>query len=452
MHVNPTTVALSCLLLVLFLAAKFGLRYAVATSIAAAFCYNYYFLPPIGTLTISDPENWLAVFAFLATAFVGSRLSEHARDDARNARHRQREVEALFALSRELLQTDNPAQLLNTSAAVVERSTGARGVLLYLLDGDRIYRSGDSHFDKEDLTTMRQLALTLPSAELQADDESHIPLRAGVRPRGLLMLHGAALSLESLEAAGGLISISIDRVHALEEVTRGEAAKESERLRTLMIDSITHELRTPLTAIKASATTLLSASELSAEDTHDLLQVIDEESDRLNHLVSQAVEMAQLDTQEVHMTFHSVDIATLAQETIAICALALEKHTVQSTFPPSLPSVSCDPVYLQKVLANLLENAAKYSADGSPIFLSAERNAVGVAISVADRGVGIDPEEQSLIFDRFYRAAPRNGRVSGTGMGLAISRAIVDAHHGSITVTSQPGHGCVFTVSLPIVQ
>jgi two-component system sensor histidine kinase KdpD len=289
-------------MLVLFLAAKWGLRYAVATSVVATAAYNYYFLPPVGTFTINDPQNWLAIFAFLAVSVVGSRLSERAREEAEDARRRQRELEVLYGLSRQLLQTENVASLLNAISPAIMLVTRADAVVLYLLDGDRRYMAGDSSAIQMDDISLRQLAQTLPAPD-SVGLEARVPLSVGVRPRGLLLMSGVSLSAETLEAIGGLISVSIDRARALEDVTRGEASKESERLRSLMIDSITHELRTPLTAIKAAASTLLLPKALDPEEQRELLTVIDEESDRLNQLVSEAVEMAQLDTQEVHMTF-----------------------------------------------------------------------------------------------------------------------------------------------------
>jgi two-component system sensor histidine kinase KdpD len=465
LHVNQTTVALTLLLLVLFLAARWGLRYAVATSIVAAVLYNFYFLPPIGTFVINDPENWLALFAFLTTSVVGSRLAERAREDAEEARLRQRELEVLYGLSRELLQTENVASLLNAIAPAVMLVTHADAVVLYLLDGDRRYIAGDPEAIPMDEIGMRQHALTLPGPNTVTDTvtathfgdiEARIPIQVGVRPRGLLIIKGVRLSNDSLEAIGGLVSVSIDRAQALETVTRAEAAKESERLRSLMIDSITHELRTPLTSIKASATTLLlhtadGAPILGAEEQRELLTVIDEESDRLNRLVSEAVEMAQLDAQEVHMTFAPVDLNAIVSGAEATSAAALANHQLQQAIP-SLPPVLADRDFIEKVLCNLLENAAKYSLAGTPIYLSAERRGDNVVVSVADQGQGIDSSEQELIFERFYRASAQTRQTTGTGMGLAISRAILEAHHGTLTVTSQLGEGSVFSFTLPIAR
>ena len=446
--------ALTLLLLVLFLAAQWGLRYAVATSVAATAAYNYYFLPPIGTFTINDPQNWLAIFAFLAVAVVGSRLSERAREEAEDARRRQRELEVLYGLSRQLLQTENVASLLNAISPAIMLVTRADSIVLYLLDGDRRYMAGDgaeiqSGIQMDDIG-LRQLAQTLPAPET-VGLQGRVPLRVGVRPRGLLLINGVSLSTETLEAIGGLISVSIDRAQALEDVTRGEAAKESERLRSLMIDSITHELRTPLTAIKAAASTLLLPKTLDAEEQRELLTVIDEESDRLNQLVSEAVEMAQLDTKEVHMTFAPTAVGALVEQALQNCSSLLDNREVRVDLPP-LPEVKADADFITKVLTNLIENAAKYSPPGSPINVSAERKGGMVSVSVSDRGIGIDLSEQSLIFERFYRASVPSQQTWGTGMGLAISRAIIEAHQGALSVTSQLGEGSVFSFTLPVVE
>ena len=276
-----------------------------------------------------------------------------------------------------------------------------------------------------------------------------VPLRSGVRPRGVLFLGPTFLSDETLEAAGGLVSIAIDRAQALERAARSEAAKEGERMRSMMLDSITHELRTPLTSIKASATTLLSADSINAEDQRELLTVIDEEADRLNRLVAQAVEMAQLDTHEVHMKLQPASIDEVLDLGMQGCATQLAERPVTVSIEKDLPRVLADKVWLQKAVANLLENAAKYSPAGSPIVVRAAADGDGVAINVTDRGSGIEPTEQALIFEKFYRGRADAQRKPGTGMGLAICRAIVDAHGGTVRVASAPGEGSTFTFVLP---
>lgn len=449
LHVNPTTVALTLLLLILSLAARWGLRYAVLISIAATLCYNFFFLPPLGKWTIADPQNWIALLAFLTTSVIASRLSTRIREEARAAQSREHEVDVLFRLSRELLQTDNVAELLRTVPDAIARITGTVSVALYLSDEDQAYRSTSS---AEAFPEERPTALMLLPRLTRLKTGAAVPLRTGVRPRGVLVLGPTILSDETLEALAGLVSISIDRVQALEKAARNEAAKESERLRSLMLDSITHELRTPLTAIKASATTMLSSALLTNEDQQELLTVIDEETDRLNRLIAQAVEMAQLDTQDVHMNLQPVSIEEVVRQSVRASATQLAGREISITHDPDLAHVLADGTWLQRAFCNLVENAAKYSPPGSPVTIRITKNAETIAVHITDRGIGVPVSEQQLIFEKFYRGRAQMHRQSGTGMGLAICRAIVEAHHGTIRLSSAPGEGSTFTIELPILR
>jgi two-component system sensor histidine kinase KdpD len=253
-----------------------------------------------------------------------------------------------------------------------------------------------------------------------------------------------------MEAVGSLIATAIERANAVERLTRTEASRESERLRSALLDSVTHEFRTPLTSIKASATTLLSDAKLNEEQQRDLLTVINEESDRLNRVIGEAVEMAQLDAREVRLDLRPQQIGQVIEAALAESKNALADHSVEVRLPQSLPSATMDFDWIKKVLQHLLENAAKYSPAGFPIFVSAEVKNQRLITSVADRGGGIDDLERSMIFDKFYRGQGQRYRVQGTGMGLAIVKAIVEAHGGRIEVTSQLGHGSVFSFGLPI--
>ena len=449
LHVNATTVALTYLLFILFLSTRWGLRYAIACSLLATACYNFFFLPPVHTFTVADPENLVALLVLLTTSVVSSRMSERIRQESRKTLVRQSELEVLYSLSRALLQTDELSALTNTVPNALAQASRADSVIFYLLDGDRTYRDGfpwPTHLGPNEL---RALAYASAASQNSQTREAIVPLRTGVRPRGVLLLRGVQVSLATLEAVGGLISVSLDRAQAVDVATRAEGAKESERLRTMMMDSITHEFRSPLTAIKVSVSTLRT-TDLASEESAELLAIIEEEADHLDQLVARSVEMSQLDSLDVTMNFSPQLIATIVDQSMHTAAQALAAHPVEVTIPADLPEIEADPTWLGKLIVNLLENAAKYSAPGSPIYITAERTGTFIACNFADRGVGIDPLEQGLIFDKFYRARQRAPNVSGTGMGLAICRAIIEAHHGTLSVTSQPGFGSVFTINVPI--
>jgi len=448
LHVNPTTVALTFLLAVLVVSANWGLRCAVLLSLAAAAAFNYFFLPPFGTFTIADPQNWVALAAFLLTAIIASELSERARREAEAATRRRHEVERLYAFSQRLLVAENVVGLLNSLPQHVVQTFGCDSAAIFVIGRPDIYRSAATRdLSSEHLRT--SAARGEPIIE-SGGRVRYVPLRMGVRSVGAIGVAGGELSRETLEAICSLVAIAIERAGAVENLGRAEAAREGENLRSAVLDAVTHEFRTPLTSIKASVTSLLAHDELDASQKRELLTVIDEESDRLNHLVGEAAEMAQLDAKkvELHMELHPIQeaIERAVEETRKPCA----EHLIQVDAPDSLPPIRFDLERIKEVLKHLLENAGKYSPPNTPIRITAEAKGNQLTVSVADRGPGIDDFEQSLIFDKFYRGKDQRYRLQGTGMGLAIAKAIVEAHGGTIGVTSQRGQGSVFSFTLPL--
>jgi two-component system sensor histidine kinase KdpD len=451
LHVNPTTAAITFLLVVLSVAAAWGLRYALVLSFVAALCYDYYFLPPIGQFTISDQQNWVALLAFCFASLVASNLSARARRQTAEAHRRRREVERLYVFSQQLLIADNVLELLKTVPRYLLETFGGDHAAIYLAARDQAYRS-DPDRQEIPMEEMRDVSLR---GELMVNQSRRVciaPLRMGIRSVGSMGISGEVLSRETLEAVGSLIATAIERARAVENLTHTEATQESERLRSALLDSVTHEFRTPLTAIKASVTTLRSEATLAPDQQQELLTVIDEESDRLNRLVGEAVEMAQLDAKEVKLDLRPHQIREAIDTALEDSKQVLNNHPIEVRLPDRLPPVLMDVNWIKKVLQHLLENAAKYSMPGSPIFVSSEAKNSRLITSVADRGAGIDDLERSMVFDKFYRGQSQRYRVQGTGMGLAIVKAIVEAHGGRIEVTSQLGHGSVFSFGLPLAS
>jgi two-component system sensor histidine kinase KdpD len=449
LRVNPTTVALTFLVGVLAVSATWGLRHAVVMAVAATLAFNYFFLPPIGTFTISDPQNWVALFAFLITAVIASQLSERAQREARNANERRREVERLYAFSQQLLSSENVAELLNLIPGYVVQSFGVKAAAVSLANRSDVYRSQPTN----DGLDVHDLQLVCMRGEPKTDalgGVAFVPLRMGVRVVGSLGISGAIPSRQTLDAMSSLIAIAVERAGTIEKLGRAEAARESEQLRSVLLDSVTHEFRTPLTAIKASVTTLLGSSGLDGGQRHDLLTVIDEESDRLNRLVGEAAEMAALDADKVELQLEPHHIQQAVEEVLDDSKQILGHHPVEVRLPTDLPLVRMDLERIKEVLRHLLENAAKYSPAEAPIHVTGEVKHGILTTSIADRGPGIDDFEQSLVFDKFYRGRNHRFQVQGTGMGLAIAKAIVEAHGGRIGVTSQLGHGSVFYITLPV--
>jgi two-component system sensor histidine kinase KdpD len=458
LHFNQTTTALAFLLGVLAISAAWGLHQAVFMSIVATLALDYFFLPPIGAFNIANSQDWIALFAFLVTAVAVSELSGRARRGTRSAIERRQELERLYAFSQLLLSSDNPAELLNMVPRYIVESFGVRSVAILLSNRSDVYRSGPDIDGLE----VRDLQLISLRGEPRIDalhQLAFMPLRMGARVVGCLGVSDSGLSKQTLEAIGSLVAIAVERAGAVEKLSRAEAARESEQLRSVLLDSVTHEFRSPLTAIKASVTSLLGSSNPSSgdsaaihspEERHELLTVINEESDRLNRLIGEAAEMAQLDANKVEFRFEPASIGPVVAEALDELKQLLAQHPVDVRIPADLPLARMDGAHIKEVMVHLIENAAKYSPAGAPIRITAEAKDNTVIISIADRGPGIDDFEQSLVFEKFYRGRNQRVQVHGTGMGLAICKAIVEAHGGQLGVTSQLGHGSVFYFSLQL--
>ena len=449
--VNQTTVALSFLLAILAVSAVWRMAVSVFMSVLAMLVFNYEFLPPVGTFTIADPQNWVALGAFLCTSIVGSHLSARIRKEADEAHQRRKEIERLYKFSQKLLGEGNVIQLMNAIPNYIVESFESGAAELFLPQKGKFYRSGfgAAHLNEEQMKTAfaRDEAIILPQQSLY-----FIPVRLGVRAIGSLGISGARLSRQTLDAVGSLVAIAIERARAVEQLGETEAERQGERLKSALLDSITHDFRTPLTSMKAAVTSLLTNQETSSHQVHELLSIIDEECDRLNHLVEEAAEMARLEGGEIELHFAPTSIEEIIQLALGHTKSSLGGRKVEVRVSTNLPLVLADSERAKDILANLIDNANLYSTKEQPIVISAERSGDYVTTSVADRGPGIDDFEQGMIFDKFYRGKDQRYLVRGTGMGLPIAKAIVTAHRGTIGVTSQLGHGSVFSFTLPVAR
>lgn len=449
LSVNPTTVALTFLLAILAVSTIWGIAVSVFMSIVAMLAFNYYFLPPVGTFTVADPQNWVALFAFLVVSVLASHLSTRARQKAEDASARRREIEKLYAFSQVLLESGNVIQLLNRIPSQIVDIFEVGAAALLLAEKQKIYRSGPV-IPKLDLESLKAIVVREEPLVDVSNSVCFVPVRLGVRPIGSLGISGSMLSRQTLEAVGTLIAVAIERARAIEQLGLTEAAREGERLRTALLDSVTHALRTPLTSIKASVTNLLSNQNVNDRQRQELLTIINEECDRLNRLVGEAAEMAQLDAGEVELQLESCPIEDVVTAALAQCKGTLGSRVVNVHVPPGLPRVRIDLARVREALVHLIENSNQYSPAGQPITITAEATPGFVVTSVADRGAGIDDLEQSLIFEKFYRGKDQRYLVQGTGMGLPIAKAIIQAHGGAMSLTSQRGQGSVFSFTLPI--
>jgi two-component system sensor histidine kinase KdpD len=442
-----TTVVLTYLLAILVVSAWGGLGISIFTSVISTLVLDYYFFPPVGRFTISDPQDWVSLFAFLLTSVIGSELSARARRQAEEANRRRNEVEQLYQFSRALMKARDPGELLHEIPKQFVKSFQAKGAALYIAEKQNVYCAGmeEGQFD-----AIRLKAATEREDVDRSDGDSFAPVHLGSRVVGSLGVFKLRVSNQTIEAAGSLIASAIDRAQAIEMLGKAEAVRESERLKSVLLDAVTHDFKTPLTSIKASATSLLEDLEFNKRQRKELLVIIDEECDRINRLIGETAEMARLEAGDVTLQFTPLAVGELISSALSDCEDVRSARPIRVEVNDSHCHVCVDSVWARKVLVHIIRNANLYSSPGEPIRIQTEGKNGFVVFHIADKGPGIDESELTHVFDRFYRGKGQRHRIPGTGMGLSIAKAIVEAHGGTIEVASQKGQGSVFTFSLPI--
>jgi two-component system, OmpR family, sensor histidine kinase KdpD len=458
---SSTTAGMVLLVLVVWSATRAGVRLSLYIAALSALFFDYYFLPPYHTLWLAGAQQWIDMLSFVASSVVVGRVAEQAKRQTRQAKQRQADVERLYALSQEMMLYEDAGRLIHDLPQLIDRIFTLNGVVLYVSDQDAFYTS------KTDTPMGLRASMQAVTRELNPTLTSFagyytIALVLGLRPVGALAWQPEGLSREVAAAVSAQVSIAVARSIAIESSARVEAAREAERLRSALIDSLTHELRTPLTSIRAAATTLLEAEEMDEAGRHDLVSIIEEEAERLDALIGEAVEMAEIDANvvQVHRSPHHprelLDQAVEESRKILAAhkvSLQAENSDASQTHDPMQDKpVWFDPHLLGRVMRHLLENAATYTPPGSRVVLSSSRKGDRLEFTVEDNGPGIEALDLPLIFDKFYRGK-RSERVrKGSGMGLAIARAILTVHGGGIEATNAPGGGARFRFWVPLVE
>lgn len=450
-RLNEAAAGLVFLTTVVWFAARTGLGLSLYAALLCAVSFDYFFLTPVHTFRLAGVHQWVEMLSFAVSSVIVGRLAERARRQTSQAEQRREDVERLYTLSQEMMLHEDAARLVRDLPRLVERSFALDSVVLYVRDQDQFYASitetpADVQTDLRALTEGHGATVSGP------EGYKSLALMLGLKPVGALAWRPDRLSREVATAVGAQVAIALTRALAIETYTRIEASRAGERLRAALIDSLTHELRTPLTAIRAAATTLVQGEGLDEAARQDLAALVDEESSRLDKLIGEAVEMAEIDANvvEVHAApQHSRSVLDQAvQESHAVLAAHRVIVVVEEPDKPAW----FDPNLLGRVFRHLLENAARYSPAGSRITLRSQRTNGRLEFSVEDNGPGIDSTDLPLIFEKFYRG--KKGAIigKGTGMGLPIARAILAAHGGGIDVESMPGRGTRFRFWVPLVE
>ena len=448
---NSTTAGMVFLVLVVWSAAQAGLWPSVYVAILCAISFDYFFLQPTHTFQIVGIQQWVALISFLASCVVAGRLAELARREALQAQQRREDVERLYTLMQEMMLHDDAAGLIRDLPGLIEHIFSLTDVVLYVADQDQFHSSAAElpEMLKADLRalTLGHIPLLTPQLGFEAQ-----ALMLGMRPVGALAWKRAYISREVATAISAQVAIALTRAIAIEASARMEASREGERLRAALIDSLTHELRTPLTSIRAAATTLIQGDGLDDTLRLDLAAIVDEEASRLDTLIGEAVEMAEIDAQTVQIHAVSQHTRTLLDHVVEESQSALSRHSVIIEVEEPDNPAWYDPRLLGRVFRHLIENAARYSPAGSSFVLRSSRTDTRLEFCVQDNGPGIDAVDLPLIFEKFYRGKKGTLLGKGTGMGLAIARAILIAHGGSIEAISASGQGTAFRFWVPLVE
>jgi two-component system sensor histidine kinase KdpD len=446
-HVNNATAAFTFLLLILAIATRFGLKESITASLVSVLAYNFFFLPPIGTLTIADPQNWVALFAFLATAMTASQLSSSARREADASRARQQELQRMYDFSRALMLVEDDRTLPQQAIRDISEIFQTDRVSLYDSDADALWHLpvDDASCDRQ----LREVGRARDEFTLEVDGILILPIGLGGRRWGSLAVRKTSFSTVGLQALGQLLAITMERARARGEASRLSAIRENEKMKSTLLDALAHEFKTPLTSVKAATTTLLGRGAADAS-SHELLTVIDEETDRMTSLVSDSIELARLGSGPVRLEREVCKAEDLVEDAAQQLRPLLEGRELQIQVTPGLPNVMADKRLTELALRQLIGNAIKYSWEGSPLGVIAEPRDGEVMLCVVNEGPAILKAEQKLLFEKFYRGRDVRGRVAGTGMGLNITREIVTAHGGRIWVESEPDTPTRFCFTLPV--
>ena len=448
--VNATTVGFAYLLLILIVASTSGFLEAAVSSLLATLLFNFFFLPPVGTFTVADPQNWVALFSFLAVSLIASRLSSMAKARASEAIERQRDLERLYSFSRAMLLIDKSSpfakQLVEKLAEIFE----VEAAVMYERHTGNFYCvgiAGPEGIEDE----LRHAALSGGvSVEVRAPYVV-VGVSRGSEPVASMALRSPRMPETVLQGVANLVSIGLERARSQDLAQQIEAARQSEQLRTTLIDAMAHEFKTPLTLIKAATTSLLAHPDVPMESRTEQLTIADEEAEHLRELIDDAIEMARLDTARIDIHPEIANLHDTLQDVVTSMQTEIDERAVRITCNDPLPAMAFDRRLMKLAIRQLLDNALKYSPSGTPVEMGAHVKDGVLTLEVTDYGKGIPVDEQRRIFERFYRSPSVKRQIPGSGLGLSITHGIVQAHNGELTVSSHPGQ-TTFRITLPVLR
>jgi two-component system sensor histidine kinase KdpD len=452
---------------VVAVAVRYGLWPSLFASVVASLCYNFFFLPPVYTFTITDPTNVAAFFFFMLIAVLVSNVAARVRIQADSAIGRVRTTESLYAFSRKLAGTATLYDVLWATAYQIALLLKVRVVLLLPEEDVLTVKAGyppEDQLDQADLAAANwawghDRAAGRGSDTLPGAKRLFLPMRTGRGPIGVIGIDddrtGPLLSPDQRRLLDALVdqgALAIERVLLVEDMDRVKRSVESERLRSALLTSISHDLKTPLASVLGAASTMRDlAGGLSDQEKRDLLATVIDESERLNRFIANLLDMTKLESGAIVPNTARHDIVEIVGSALRRAGKILARHKISLELAPDLPMLELDAVLFEQSLFNLLDNAAKYAPADTTISIRSSRDKDMILLDIIDEGEGIPKSELESVFDKFYRAQKGDHVRPGTGLGLAISRGFVEAMHGTITAANRSDRsGAVLTIRLPV--
>jgi two-component system sensor histidine kinase KdpD len=454
-HANALIAGFAYVLIVLIVAARWGLIESLLTSVAAMLCLNYFFLPPVGSLTIADPENWVALFAFMVTAVTASQLSASARSRAAEAQARRAEVEQLYQVSLSLLRMDATRSPGLQIAEKLKEQLGFQSVLFCDSLSGEVFTAGEENTGIE-IDLLREEAKgeaawrTTRTAAADSAEFVIFPVAFGQALFGSICVAGTTLSDTALQALANLAASALERNRQQIALGRLQVARENERLRGVLLDALAHEFLTPLTSIKSAISTVRTEYAHDDEE-NEFLTVIEEESDKLGEMINETTDMARIEPGNPRIRRRRTHVAALIQSAVQHLKNLLRGRALLIDIPEGLPAVEADPEMVVLAIRQLIGNAIKYAPPETAIEVRATCAEGFIEVQVRDHGAGVRDDEIDSIFERFYRGKSVKDAIAGTGMGLSIARDIVKAHGGAMWAANTPDGGGCFFFTLPVV-
>ena len=448
LHFNLSAAASLDILIVLFVTLWFGFWQATATSFAAVGCLAYFFAPPILSFYVADPHNWVALAVFELTALIVSQLSTQAQNQKRRAVLLHDNATRLYDFSRSILMLNRREPPGAQIASLIHKTFRADGVVIFDATIPRLYTVGSWTHEDEELARSTYFQNT--NSACRNFSRWQRVLHNGSQPLGALVLSGDRLTSLMIDAIASLVAVAFERARSFEKEMQAEAERQSEQLRTTVLDGLAHAFKTPLTVILASTSGLIETGQLT-ESQAELIGLIDQHATKLSGLTNHCLRMAKLESAAIKLRPDEVEISALVEEIAADCCNQLGKHSVQVHLEAEGLTVSGDRPLLAITITELIVNASKYGSVDSPVTISVLEEGGKVVVSVHNEGSVIDASEQRHIFERFYRSPATKHRAPGSGLGLSVARKTAEAHHGSLWVNSDEVTGTTFFLSLPVI-